>query len=293
MSKRVFFYMLITGLLYTLSSTIIKLLQKGHLSVVQISFWSGLIFLCTTTLMLRYQKKSIWGKDHKWLLARGVIGAIALFLTFSAVKHLPLSVAITLKQTTGILTPFIGIFMLKEKVLPIQWLFLAISFSGIICIYHFDTHLPLFGLVIGILAALSAALVFNIIKKIGKKEDPLVITFYLPLITVFATGTYLSYTGEIATTLPQGYEWVMLSIWGLVSIFSRKCHIQALKLGSLIETSLMLYLTVVYGTLIDIFFFNNKDLLSTLPGIIMILLGVLLNTLYKYKIANNIKKPAK
>lgn len=143
--------------------------------------------------LLRKAQVRIWGTNYAWLIARGTVGAIALMLFFNTLQNIPLTTAATVQYLAPIFAAILGIFIVKEQVKSWQWLFLLISFAGILVIKGVETDIDAFYLWLGVLSAVFSGLAFTIIRKINTQEHPLVIIFYFPLVTIPIVGTYLHF----------------------------------------------------------------------------------------------------
>ena len=138
MSKGVRF-MLVATMVFSLMNVFVKTIP--HIPVVEIIFFRSVISLIMSVSMLKAQRVNIWGNNKPILIARGVVGSIALFTFFSLLHQIPLATARSLAYLAPIFTTIIGIFIVKEKVRPVQWIFFAISFVGVLVVQGFDSRI--------------------------------------------------------------------------------------------------------------------------------------------------------
>jgi len=233
--------------------------------------------ICFAILM---QRKVSWiGNNRGLLLARGFFGTLALFTYFITIKVLPLGTAVTIQYISPIFTTIIGIFLLKEEVKAIQWLFFIVSFMGVIIIKGFNLDMPLSILFIGLISAVASGFAYNFVRSMKEKEDPVVVVLHFQLFGVFA--------GLIAAffywQMPVGIEWFLLLGIGILTQLGQINLTLALQEEKLADVSILNYLGVLYAIGFGILIFGEIYSLWTILGIGFIIGGVLLNYFYKYK----------
>ena len=145
-------FMLLASFTFTLMKVFIKLVPT--IPAVEIIFFRSIISMGISLYFLRRQKVSVWGKNKPILVARGIAGATALIIYFSLLQQIPLATASTLQYLAPIFTTLIGVVLVGEKARNVQWLFFAISFTGILVIQGFDSRISGTHLLMGIAASL-------------------------------------------------------------------------------------------------------------------------------------------
>ncbi|MEQ9231986.1 MAG: GRP family sugar transporter, partial [Cyclobacteriaceae bacterium] len=138
-------YMLIATFTFALMNVFVKAVP--HIPAVEIILFRSVISLVISVALLRQQSVSIWGKNKPILIARGVAGAIALLIFFQLLQEIPLAAASSLAYLAPIFTTIIGIFIVKERIKPIQWIFFLISFGGVLMIQGFDARIEFIHLI--------------------------------------------------------------------------------------------------------------------------------------------------
>ena len=171
--------MLLAVFFFSLMNVLVKLLP--HIPAIEIVFFRALVSLIISVSILKIAKVKIWGNNKKILILRGATGMIALILYFKLIQSIPLASAATILFLAPIFTTILGIFIVKEKVHPIQWLFFLISLVGILLVRGFDDRIQPIHLAIGIVASIFSGLAYNFIRKLKTSETPLVIIFYFLL----------------------------------------------------------------------------------------------------------------
>lgn len=202
----------------------------------------------------------------------------ALFLFFVTVKHMPLASATTIQYISPVFTVLLATQMMKEKVKPVQWLLFLLAFAGVLMIKGFDERISYFYLGIGVVSALISGLAYNAIMKCRMTDHPLTVVLYFPLIATPIMGT-ACITVEWVT--PHGIEWVLLLIMGIFTQIAQLYMTKALHADHSSRIMPFKYFGVVYALAIGFFFFNESLPLWSIAGIILVLIGVILNASVK------------
>jgi drug/metabolite transporter (DMT)-like permease len=267
--------MLLAVFFFSLMNVLVKLLP--HIPAIEIVFFRALVSLIISVSILKIAKIKIWGNNKKILILRGATGMIALILYFELIQSIPLASAATILFLAPIFTTILGIFIVKEKVHPVQWLFFLISFAGILLVRGFDDRIQPIHLLIGILASIFSGLAYNFIRKLKTSETPLVIIFYFPLVTMPVTGT-LSYFNWV---IPAGYDWIILIGVGILTQTAQYFMTKSYQSEELSKVASLRYLSIIFAWSYGFFIFNETYNLLAYLGIVLAVSGVGLNLWFK------------
>ncbi len=267
--------MLISVLGFAFMNLTVKFLDR--LPATELVLFRSVVSLLLCLYFLKRQNIRPWGNSKKYLILRGVFGVTALSLFFYTLQKLPLGSAITIQYLSPVFTAFFGIFMLKEKVRWLQWLFFLVSFAGIALIKGFDPAITPTLLVMGLLSAVFAGLAYNCVRKVKDTDHPLVVVFYFPLIAtpVMAVVSLFSWV------TPIGYEWPLLLLMGVLTQIAQLYMTKALQAAEINEIVNLKYLGIVLALTFDFLIFSVEYQFMALIGILLVLSGVVLNVLYK------------
>ncbi len=277
-------YMLVAILFFASMNILIKYIPR--IGPVEIVFFRSIVSFIISFITLKNLKISVWGNNKKWLIIRGVAGSIGLLLFFATIKQMPLASAVAIQYLSPIFTSVLGIFIVKERVLSIQWLFFLISFIGVILIQGFDPRVTQLQLFIGISSAIASGVAYNSIRKLKLSEHPIVIIFYFPLITLPLTGAYLIFSGW---TTPNLLEIIILIAIGVATQFAQYFMTKAYQLEDVSKVSSIQYIGIVFALLFGFLLFDETYTLKSFVGICIVLLGVVLNVGFKTRLDKNRK----
>ena len=270
--------MLLALLFFTAMNVLIKYIPR--IGAVEIIFFRSVVSLIMSYGILKQKRINIWGNNKKWLIIRGIAGSAGLLFFFTTIKVMPLGSAIAIQYLSPIFTSLLGIFVVKEKVKPLQWVFFGLAFVGVIAIQGFDPRVTSVQALIGISGALAAGMAYNSIRKLKDSDHPLVIIFYFPLVTIPITGVYLL-TNWLQPTF---IELSILIAIGVVTQFAQYFMTKAYQTDTLSKISSIQYIGIVFALGFGYFLFDESYNFRSGLGIIIIILGVILNVWYKNKI---------
>ncbi|MDB2606939.1 DMT family transporter [Zobellia sp.] len=278
--KKVLFYMIMSALAFTSMNLIVKHLQEYN--VYQIVFFRGLGSFMITMAVLRRLKLPILGNNKKLLILRAIVGTFSMTLFFMSLKYLSAGTAVSLRYLAPIFSAIFAIFLLKEKIKPVQWIFFIISFIGVLILKGLDTDLNNTGLILVFAAAVLSGLVYILISKIGKGDHPIVIVNYF-MFTATILGGVLSL---FYWKTPHGIDWLLFLCLGVFGFIGQFYMTKAFQIASNNLVAPFKYLEVLFTGLIGFMWLGETYTKWSLMGIIFIILGLVSNVIYKFKNSN-------
>jgi len=264
-----------SGIAFAIMNAIVKYLSIFH--VYQIVFFRSIGTLAFTIPLIIKYKIPVLGTHKKLLLLRGFLGVFSLVFFFQSLKYLSVGTAVSLRYTSPIFAAIFAIIFLKENIKPIQWLLFLIAFIGVLIIKGFGNDINYLGLIYVLFSAISLGLVLVIIRKIGKREHPLVIINYFMVMAFFFVGFMSIYYWKN----PNVNQLLLLSSLGIFGYIGQLYMTKAFQTN---ETNLLAplkYLEIVFTIIIGVFWFQEIYNLYTVLGIILILVGLIYNLFLK------------
>lgn len=272
--------MFVSTISFACMNAIVKHLE--HVNAYQIVFFRSASCLVFTFAFLLKNKIPVLGNKRKLLVLRGVVGVISMTFFFMSTKYLPIGTAVTLRYLAPIFATIFAIFLLKEQVKHIQWLFFLIAFSGVVVLKGVDDNLNSYGLLLAFVSAFFSGLVYVVISLIGKKEHPVVIVNYFMFISTIVGGL-LAIKDWI---WPVGRDWWLLCSLGCFGYFGQIYMTKAFQGVQTNQITPFKFLEVVFTLLLGVTIFSEKYSFWSLLGIALIVLGLSLNLKYR----NNSKR---
>jgi drug/metabolite transporter (DMT)-like permease len=240
-------------------------------------FFRCFVSMLLCLYLIQRQKLDWKGSNRALLIARGTFGTIAVYTFFVTLHHLPLGTAVTIQYLSPIFTTVIAIFLLRESVKPLQWLFFILSFAGVLVIKGFDSRVSLLMLAIGIVSALASGFAYNMVRSLKEKEPTMVVVLHFQIIGAI---TGLAFTFFNWRT-PRGAEWFYLIMIGVLTQIGQVNLTKALQLEKIAHVSIFNYLGIIYALIFGFTFFGERYDWFSMLGIILVIAGVLFNFFYQ------------
>ena len=269
--------MLLAVLFFALMNVTVKFLP--NIPAIEIILFRSIFSFIFSYLFLKRKAVPIFGNNKKLLVIRGMVGSVGLITFFYTLQNIPLASAVTIQYLGPIFTSILGIFIVKEKVKPRQFVFFAIAFLGVLMIEGFDPRIDGLFLVIGITSALFSGLAYNVIRKLKNTEHPLVIVFYFPLVTIPIAGIISFFYWE----QPEGWDWALLLLIGILTQFAQYYMTMSYQNANLAKVASLNYIGIIYALGFGFVIFDETYNLFTYGGMLLVLSGVILNFLYVRK----------
>ena len=267
--------MSISAFAFTLMNVTAK--KMTHFNAFELVCFRSIGTLIFTAPYLLHQKISFIGSHKKLLFTRSLVGFISMSMFFLSLHYLPVGSAVTLRYLSPIFAAVFSIILLKEKIAPIRWLFFLIAFSGVVILKYVDIRINFIGLGFILISALFGGLVYVTINKIGDKEHPYTIVNYFMIFNVIVGGLLSLFDW----TMPTKKDILPLLSLGVFGFFGQLYMTRAFQTSDVTKVAPIKYLEVIFTVMIGVSFFNESYSFSSLIGISFIIIGLMLNIVYK------------
>lgn len=179
-------------------------------------------------------------------LSRAAVGLTGMVFTFGAVLLLPLAEATTFQFTVPIFATLLGALVLKEATGWHRWGAVIVGFLGVLVVAQpGSTHIPLFGAVVGLLAALFVAIVAILLRQIGRTESAGTTVFWFSVLSLPPLG--IAYAFQL-----QAHDWVTWAILGGIGVIGGVGQLAltaSLRFASVSAVVPMDYSSLIWATL--------------------------------------------
>lgn len=276
-------YMVLSALFFALMSGCVKSASLKGIPVLEILAARALISSVLSYVDIRRKNISPWGNNKPLLIARGVVGTIALMCVFYAVTTLPLAEATLLQYLYPIFTSILAFFFLKEKIQNSTLACIALSIIGLIVMVQPDfifhrfiesaAPLPMLGVIAALIGALGTGVAYVFVRKLSTTEDPSVIIFYFPFI---ALPVSLLLIGN-SFVMPNGITWILLLLVGIFTQIAQFFLTLAIKSEKASKATAYSYIQVVFSALIGWLAFSEIPTIATCTGALFIIGGAAVN----------------
>ncbi len=287
-------YIILSGLCFLIVNFFVKLLGGGSQNLVEglqkypgheLVLARSIVSFAISLFIIKKRKLPLFGNNKRWLIIRGVSGTIALTIFFYTIHYLPLAIAATVQYLAPIFTIIIAVIFLKEKVNTLQWLFIGLSFSGVVLIAldkitgvnAEPEQISFFWLGLGLISAVFSGLAYTAIIKLKSTDAPITIVFYFPMIAIPIMILLCFYS----FTIPQGIEWFFLLLIGIFTQLAQISMTRALHSGNASTITPFQYLGAIYSFLLGYFIFDETLNMIVNIGICLLISGVIVNVVIR------------
>lgn len=218
----------------------------------------------------------------------GVIVALHWVTFYASIKYANVSVALVCFSSTGFFTAILEPLITRQPFSKNELLLGILVIAGISLIFHFDPQFKT-GMILGIIAAMLAALfpVYN--RLLLQKHTPETMTLYQLsgafLFLTIGLPFYLYYipAGHTVPTITD-LGWLLVLAW-FCTVWAYNLLMTSLKHISAFTVNLSYNLEPIYGiALAFIVYREDKSLSSTFYiGLLLILLSVAIHTWLEYR----------
>lgn len=274
--------MLVAGLGFAIMGAFVKT-GAERFSSTELVFYRSVFGFITIAAMVYWQGKPLQSPMLRKQMSRAVTGFIALLLFFYAIAHLPLATAITLNYTSPMFLALLSPWLLTSEQPLSKWqqntlnLCVIAGFIGVTLLLHprWEPDLWLAGGV-GLLSGLGAALAYVHVKQLGMSGEPDWRTvFYFTLVCSVASG------GLMLNTQITPLQWQDLPLLlglGISATISQLALTRAYRTGRTLTVASLAYSTIVFATLIGVFWWGEHLSWVEYLGILLIMLSGIISS---------------
>ncbi|MDQ3089218.1 MAG: DMT family transporter [Acidobacteriota bacterium] len=266
--------MFVSTLAFSLANVFVK--QVAHLPTMEIVFFRCAFGVAFCYIGLKRANADWRGSNRTMLFLRGLFGTTALYLFFLTVQNIPLAQASTIQYLSPIFTTIIAIFLLKESVKHLQWLFYGLAFLGVLFIERFDARVSLIFLVLGIISAFCSGVAYNLVRSLREKEHPLTVVMHFQIVGVVVGGVFTLFEWQT----PIGWDWFYLFLIGVSSQLGQWFLTNSLQKEKAASVAIVNYSGLIYALLIGWFVFGEVQTVESLIGMLLVVVGVILSIIY-------------
>jgi drug/metabolite transporter (DMT)-like permease len=263
-------YMAVGAFWFSVMSLLVKVAGQ-RIPSQQVVLVRGVVTLALSYAMVRRAGVSPWGHDRIRLAMRGFLGFVGLSCFYFSLAHLPIAEATVFQYMNPVFTALLAGWLLGEGMGRREVVCVALSLLGVAMVtqpsflFGGGTRLNPLYVAIALTGALGSAGAYVTIRRLTG-EHPLVIVFYLPLVTVPAT---LPMVGAMAVW-PTPLEWLVLAGVGVATQIAQVYMTRGLQMERAGRATAVGYLQIVFAALWGALFFGEFPDGWSILGVLLI-----------------------
>ena len=271
-------FLLGSGLAFSLMSVCVKAIG-GKIPVSELVFARALISLIITRLLLFKNNINPWGYQKRLLIIRGLLGTIALFCIFKALIILPIATATVIQYIYPTFTVICSYFILKEYIFKRIVFSIILGWIGIILVTQpewatssnvLETIIPI---AIAIIGAIMTSLAYICVRKLSSQENPLVIIYYFPLVSVPLSLPFIIND----FVLPNGTDWILILGIGFFTQIGQLCITEGLRLIPAGQATSLNYSQVIFSSIWGVIIFQEVLTREFFLGSLCVLISTIIS----------------
>ena len=264
-------HMLMATFWFALMNITVK--KLSHLPAMELVFFRCGIASMLGVIGLLSAKVSLRGNNNRILLLRGIFGTIGLYTFFLTMQQMPLGTAVTIQYLSPVFSAIIAYFLMKEDILPVQWIFFLMALGGVLLIKGFDTSISWSLLAIGLTSSVFSALAYNMVRTLKETEHPLVVVLHVQFLG-FIVGAIFTCFNWLT---PVGTDWIYIILTGVFTQLGQVNMTRSLQKENINKVSILKDLGIFYAVFFGWLIFDEKTSPGLIGGIILVAGGVILN----------------
>ena len=263
-------YMGLSALAFSLMATLVKL---GDLEIPkqEMIFFRSLFIIAVTLPIIKRLGIPLFGKRKGLLVLRGVFGYIAMSCYFWTLGELPVADAMVIQYVSPIFTILWAVLFLKEKAKSGIIVAAIACMLGVVLVANPAGEGSLLVASIGFTGAALAGAAYATVRALRQSDNAYTIVFYFPLVSL--PFSLVASIGNFRLPTTFGSWGILLGIC-VTSYLGQIFLTKSLEKESASRAVLVNYISVAFGILFGVLFFDTFPDFTSIIGIILILGGI-------------------
>lgn len=260
---------LISSLAYAVMIAYTKQLQNDTNSNMIILFRYGVSFLLFVPYIYLKNKAATKTNLQKKHFIRSVFGFLGLVTTIIATRYIPVPNAVLLSNTYPLFLPILIYFFEGKHLSKAILMGIFLGFLGIGIILKPQNCFLDFFSILALSSGAFTALTMTYVRELSKTESISQINFqFLCYSFLFAIlFSLIDFQIPFMSQIPK------LILLGLIGTLYQQTFLWALKYAHSIIVAPIFYSSIVFGALIEWFFYDKIPSMATIAGFLLVFIG--------------------
>ncbi len=252
-------WMAAAALAFAVMTVLVKVAGQT-LPTMEIVLARAVVTLILSWAALHARGRELWGSERGILVARGVLGFIALSCFYFAVIRLPLAEATVIHYTNPVLTALAAALLISESLRAVEVVLALTSLGGVALVarppFLFGGEvaaLDALGVAAAVTGAVFSALAYVAVRRASRTNGTMVIVFYFALFSTVGAVPFAVPVWE----WPTAWEWLVLVAVGVVTQLGQVAITKGLELERAGRAMNVAYLQIVFAGVLGALFFGE------------------------------------
>lgn len=263
-------FMFLAGLALAEVGAVGKVVQQRVSPLVVVFVQNLVSLLCVIPIVLIRRGWRGFATQHIGLhLIRDFAGSIGFLLFFISLSYISLTDGILLNNTGPLFVPFIVWVWLHHRFPTRMYWGVILGFIGVVFILQPKHDGFQWAMLLALLSGITMAITFVAIRLLNRTEGPFVILFYYFLVGSLLTLPLAIWKWQAIAPL----DWLLMILVGAGILLLQVSMVLAFQWGAASVLAPLIYLSLIWSTLIDWLVWNQvPNWLSTI-GIVLVVIG--------------------
>lgn len=267
--------MALSAFFFSLMSLTVKVAGQ-RIPAMELVFARAVVVSLLAGADLRRRRVPIAGADTRILLARGLVGFVALACFYYSVIHLPLAEATVIHFTNPVFTALMAAAFLGERLRAEEFGLALLGLLGVVVIVRpagafGGAPLPALPVASSVTAAVLAGVAYVLVRHLRRHDAMLVVFSFAGVTSLAALPLMLP-----VFVWPRGTEWLVLLGVGLSTFFGQVFLTLGLQREQAGRATTVGYLQIVFATVWGALVFGDRPTPATALGAAIIVGATLL-----------------
>ena len=264
-------FMILCVLSYTLMNFVCKFFSN-ELTAYQLLFFRSFPSVLICIFAMRQKKISFLGNSKGFLFLRALAGTLSALFFFEAIKLLPIGTSMILKNLEPFFALLLSFAFLGYKFNWVHFYAILFALLGIFIVLFNSGDLSIEGITYMTISALIGGFAIVFISKIGNKDSPLTVVFYLSIFcTLLGCLSFFDWK-------PVPLElYFYLFLIGILNFIAQLFLTLSFQLGDPRKVAPIKYVEILLAMLLGTFLLGESYVAYNYIGAVILIFALVIN----------------
>jgi drug/metabolite transporter (DMT)-like permease len=253
---------------------------SGSVGSPQLVFLRSL-FMVTVVMAWAWKRgEPFWvtrGRAGALYWVRGILGTIGFVLLFGALRRIPLADTVILFQTHPFVVALLSPFLLGERLVARQWVFIGTSIAGVALVVGPSGEGSWTGRLMALGCALTTGVAMSLVRYLGRSVPALTISLAFPVVACLSMGPLLAAgVPGFVWASPTRADWWFIGLLALFGTVGQVLVTAGLRRVPAARGTAISNLQVVFAMALGVAVLGEQPAWTTIAGASIIVASLVL-----------------